>query len=73
MTEAERLARLLCEMDGFDPDIRVTQHVMPVGPKGSVVLPGDDHYSNVPAWALYVRQAQYLLEKVAVTYNEDKQ
>lgn len=70
MDATEKLARLLCVTEGYDPDIRVTQHVMMTGPKNSVILPSDDYYV-VPAWALYRSQAQYMLEEASITYNEE--
>lgn len=60
MTDLERIARLLCEGDGFDPDMRLYPHPLPVGPRGFLVAHGEP----VPAWQFYQHYVQGTLDAI---------
>lgn len=60
MSEAERIARLLCEADGCDPNMLVLPIFDPqTGPFGRKIVAATD---LTPAWQLYQNYVQATLD-----------
>lgn len=62
MTELERIARVLCESEGHDPDCLIYPGIPAYaairGPRGLMVAPTD---TPVPAWMIYRNMARVTL------------
>jgi hypothetical protein len=63
VTEIERIARLLCESDGFSSDENVfpVAYELAIGAQGKKVVPYED---PVPQWTLYVNYVKAILTEV---------
>lgn len=61
MTDLERIARILCEADGCDPDVQVYETPLPVDRRGRLMA---SLYPPVATWMQYVFLVRTTLEAV---------
>lgn len=61
MTDLDRIARILCEADGCDPDALVYTLPMAVDRHGRVFAPAEP---PVPTWQLYIFMVRTVIEAV---------
>jgi hypothetical protein len=62
MTELEKLARLLCSNEGWEPDTRIFTTDLPIGPQNRPWVPNS--IEPVPAWTLYAEYVKAVLSTV---------